>query len=361
MLLLASAVVSVGLVVSPVERQTTVTIVGDAFQINGQPTYAGRVWNGHKVEGLLLNSRMVQAIFDDLNPETVGRWVYPDTGRWDPERNTAEFVAMLPTYRAHGLLAFTVNLQGGSPTGYSNEQPWHNSAITAEGELRPAYMARLARVLDAADRAGMAVILGLFYFGQDERLENEAAVVRAVDRAVDWVLERGYTNVLIEVNNECNIRYDHPILQPDRVHELIERVKSRTDARGRRLLAGTSFGGGTVPTAEVVRVSDFVLLHGNGVHDPAGMSDLIRRTRALPTYRPMPIVVNEDDHFDFDRPVNNFTATVAEYASWGYFDYRMKGEGFDEGFQSVPVNWSISSERKRGFFGLLSQITGETP
>lgn len=43
----------------------------------------------------------------------------------------------------------------------------------------------------------------------------------------------------------------------------------------------------------------------------------------------------------------------------GYFDYRMKGEGFDDGYQSVPVNWNISSERKKAFFRLLSEITGE--
>jgi hypothetical protein len=36
----------------------------------------------------------------------------------------------------------------------------------------------------------------------------------------------------------------------------------------------------------------------------------------------------------------------------------MKGEGFDEGYQSVPVNWGISSERKRGFFRLTADITG---
>jgi hypothetical protein len=36
----------------------------------------------------------------------------------------------------------------------------------------------------------------------------------------------------------------------------------------------------------------------------------------------------------------------------------MKGEGFDEGYQSVPVNWGISSGRKRGFFELLREITG---
>jgi hypothetical protein len=77
----------------PPVRKTAVTIVGDAFHINGQPTYPGRTWRGHKIEGLLMNSRMVQGIFDDLNPETVARWAYPDTGRWDADRNTSEFIA----------------------------------------------------------------------------------------------------------------------------------------------------------------------------------------------------------------------------------------------------------------------------
>jgi hypothetical protein len=36
----------------------------------------------------------------------------------------------------------------------------------------------------------------------------------------------------------------------------------------------------------------------------------------------------------------------------------MEGEGFDEGYQSVPVNWSISSQRKRGFFSLLKEMSG---
>jgi hypothetical protein len=72
----------------------------------------------------------------------------------------------------------------------------------------------------------------------------------------------------------------------------------------------------------------------------------------------MPILFNEDDHFDFDKPDNNMLAAVSEYASWGYFDYRMRGEGFDEGYQSIPVNWGISSERKRGFFRLLREMTG---
>ncbi|HUF62796.1 MAG TPA: hypothetical protein VMN36_12030 [Verrucomicrobiales bacterium] len=339
------------------EPRTEVSIHGGDFHINGRPTYEDRTWRGHRIEGLLFNARLVQGIFDDRNPETTGRWAYPDTGMWDAERNTREFVEAMPEWRRHGLLAFTINLQGGSPEGYSRSQPWYNSAFEADGSLRPDSMGRLEQILDRADSLGMAVILGLFYFGQDERLQDEAAVLRAVDLAVNWVLDRSWRHVMIEVNNECNVRYDHAILQPARVHELIARIQ-KIERDGRRLLVSTSYGGGTIPGEKVVEAADFLLLHGNGVGDPARIARMVRETRALPSYRGQPILFNEDDHFDFDQPQNNFGAAVGEHASWGYFDFRMKDEGFDDGYQSVPVNWGISSERKRGFFRLLSEITG---
>jgi hypothetical protein len=336
-------------------RKTTVSIVGDEFHFNGQPTYPGRTWNGHKIQGLLLNSRMVQGIFDDRNPTTVQRWAYPDNGRWDAERNTKEFLAAMPEWRKHGLLAFTINLQGGSPEGYSQEQPWHNSAIEADGSLRADYRGRLERILNRADDLGMVVILGYFYFGQDERLRDEAAVLRATDAATDWLLDRGYRNVLVEINNECNVRYDHPILQPARVHELIERVQGRSRG-GQRLLVSASYGGGTVPLENVVRAADFLLIHGNGVADPQKIAQMVRRARQVPGYKPKPILFNEDDHFDFDKLSNNFTAAIGEYASWGYFDPGKNN--CQDGYQSPPVNWGLNTERKRAFFDLLARITG---
>ena len=330
--------------------RNVVTIQGDQFVINGQPTYKGRVWNGHKIEGLLLNSRMVQGIYDDSNPDTVARWAYKDSGKWDAERNSREFLAAMPEWRKHGLNSFTINLQGGSPEGYSKEQPWNNTAIAADGSLKPAYMQRLKRILDKADDLGMAVILGIFYFGQDERVKDEEAVKKAVDNTVDWVFDNGYRHVLIEVDNECNVaRYDHEILKPARVQELIERVKART-RNGRRLLVSTSYGGDKVPEENVVRSADFLLLHGNGVKDPKRIAEMIQQTRAVPGYTAKPIVFNEDDHFDFDKADYNFLAAIRERASWGYFD--------PEGYQSPPVNWGLDTDRKKSFFARLKEITG---
>lgn len=337
--------------------QTTVAIHGEKFLINGKPTYQGVLWKGNQIEGLLMNSRMVQGVFDDQNPGTAHRWKYPDTGVWDPDRNTAEFVRAMEEWKSHGLLAFTINLQGGSPMGYGNRD-WHNSAYEADGTLKPAYVRRLKMILDQADRLGMVPILGLFYFGQDQRLNDDRAVINASRNVIDWLHRQGYRNILIEVANECdNADYDRSILKANRIHEVIQVIRSM-EADGWRYPVSTSYNGGSLPRSNVLEVVDFVLLHGNGVHQPAKIEEMVQHTRKLNGYRPMPILFNEDDHYDFDKPDNNLTAAVRSYASWGFFDFRREGESNENGFQSVPVDWSISSDRKKAFFNRLSEITG---
>ncbi len=94
------------------------------------------------------------------------------------------------------------------------------------------------------------------------------------------------------------------------------------------------------------------------MNDPNRISEMVAQTRALKEYTPKPILFNEDDHYNYDANNYNLLAAIKAYASWGYFDFRRKGEGFEEGFQSVPVDWSIGSERKRAFFRKVKEITG---
>jgi histidinol phosphatase-like PHP family hydrolase len=342
----------------PVKKQRTlVTIKGEQFFINGQITYSGRFWRGNKIEGLLLNSRMVQGIFDDRNPQTVKNWIYPDSRIWDPVRNTNEFIINMKQWSDYGLLSFTLNMQGGSPQGYAASQPWENSAYNADGSLRTDYMNRLEKILDRADELGMVPILGLFYFGQDERLKDEAAIRNAIDNVLNWLFVRNYKNILIEVDNECNVRYDHEVLKPGRVNELIELVKQK-NRNGFSFYAGTSYGGTFIPLTNVVQASDFLLLHGNGESNPDNILAMVQKTRAVQGYTPKPILFNEDDHYSFDKEWNNFTAAIKGYASWGFYDYRLSGEPFEAGYQDIPVDWGINSERKKAFFNLLKEITG---
>jgi hypothetical protein len=346
-------------------RKTIISIQGNEFYINGKPTFPGRYYNGKKIQGLLFTSRMANAIIDDHNPETRGVWAYAD-GPWDPERNTNELIAKLPLYRAHGLNSISINVQGGSPIGYGWHQPWHTSAYTPDGSLLPAYAARLKRVIEAADAADMAVVLGFFYMSSTPPLADEAAVVKATDLVTDLICEAGYTNVLIEVANESDLPgWKYQILTPARDHELVERIQARSQKRlatpAGRLLVSTSYATSAVPSAKLLNVADYVLFHGNALPTPDAMRSRIRELRSQPGYRGQPLLNNEDDHFDFDKPDNNMLAAIEGYSGWGFFDWRQIRERFVDGYQSLPVDWGINSERKKGFFGLLAKVTGSTP
>lgn len=113
----------------------------------------------------------------------------------------------------------------------------------------------------------------------------------------------------------------------------------------------TSFTGDATPPEDVIRRSDFVLLHGSS-HDAGGVGRLVAAVRSSPAYAaaPKPIVVNEDS-----TRLENFAAAVEARASWGYYD--QGANNYTDGFQSPPVNWRINTPQKRAFFGQARRYT----
>lgn len=355
--------------------QTEIALDGTKFFINGIPTYEGISHYGKPVEGLLFNSRMVQAIFDDANPQTRVLWAYPDTGKWDAQRNTDEFCAQLPIYRAHGLLAVTVGLQGGGSdytAGVYNS--YRNSAFTANGVLKDDYFTRLYQVLQAADNAGMVVIVNYFYVKQVAHIPADETLYAITEQVTDWLLRTGFRNILVDVANEANDWWNRAAFSPANVHLFIDIVK-QTTLDGRRLLVGVSTGGGDdLPSEPWLAAEDFSMPHGNGC-SATGLRKKLQRLKAMEGYhrRPHPILINEDTIF-----VDNMEAAMDEYASWGFYcqgygsNYsdRMDWKEFSRetvydalsGFQTLPVNWGINTPDKQAFFGLLKAVTsGNNP
>ena len=328
-----------------------VTIKGDKFYTGDKLTYSD--FPGAKPEALgrLMNSRMVQATFEDENPQTATFFAYPGGAPFDPQRQTSEFIAALPDYRRHGVIACTVNFQGGYPQYHVHLrkdqilQDWDNNAFTPNGSLKWRYAQRMERVIAAADDANVVVIVGYFYFGQNHKLQDEAAVRRAVAEATEFLagLRRG--NIMIEINNECNIGYVHPLLQPQDVHEMIK--LARQVSKG-EIYVSTSYGGGTLAGQNVIDSADFILLHGNG-QNPDNIHQMVARTKAQTG---KPIVFNEDS-----VRVDNCRAAFEEGASWGYYDQGGKTP-YADGFQSVPTNWSINTPEKQAFFATVADLVG---
>jgi CubicO group peptidase (beta-lactamase class C family) len=274
---------------APFTPRTRVALVKGKWHLNGKVTYPGA-----RAEGLLLNVRMVNAVFEDRKR--------PD---FDPEANTARFLARVPDYAAHGVRAFTVCLQGGFP-GYEGAV---NSAFNPDGSLRQAYLARVRRVVEACDRQGVVVILGCFYQRQDQALRDERAVRAGLVNVARWVRDSGFTNVVLEVANEFPHRgFDHAALRtPEGQAELIG--LARKAAPG--LLVSTSgLGDGSLPEA-AARASDFLLVHYNGVP----LREIAGRIRALRKYG-KPIVCNEDARAGAEA-ARAAELCVANGASWG--------------------------------------------
>jgi hypothetical protein len=224
----------------------------------------------------------------------------------------------------------------------------------------------------------MVVITGLFYWVSLLRMRDEEAVWRAADEALTFLEGTRRQNVLVELANEIDVVVDHTpydIFAPDRVHEMIERLREAHPS----LLYSTSGGGVNVetgrcmPPASLVEAADFLLPHGNGTRPPQ-LAAALQAIQAMPAYQrnPKPILINEDS-----PAVPNLDAAWRNGASWGYYDQGFEGQGDDpylpyqprprwndkpfeelNGFQTPPVNWTINSGFKRAFFARVTEVTG---
>jgi hypothetical protein len=283
------------LLVEAVADQAGVAIVRGRWHIHGAVTYPGT-----KAEGLLMNVRMVNAVFEDRNRPG-----------FDAEANSEEFIARIPDYVAHGVRAFTLSLQGGMP-GYEGAV---NSAFEPDGSLRESYLKRVRRVIEACDRHGAVVILGCFYQRQDQLLRDADAVRAGVVNVANWIKASGSTNVLLEIANEfSHDGFDHRLLKTaDGEIELIQLAKRTAP----NLLVSTSgVGDGGLP-ARVAEASDFLLIHMNGV----ALDAMPARIAALKKFG-KPIVCNEAEKVG-EQGAKAAELSVANGASWGLMEQKV--------------------------------------
>jgi len=315
--------------------RTKVDIGWDQFHINGSPTN-----NGSRSEGLLLNCRMMQGVFDDENPSTVPLWKYPDTGRWVPSRNTDELVQNIQTYSLLGLNAISVGLQGSIPTN-SIHSGWVVTAFGVDGSLKSAWMQRLQKVIAAADAQRMVVILNLFQLGQESHLApGDTTILRAVENVVNWIGQQGFQNVILDLADECSPYFKHPILLPTGIYQLLRYVQALSTS----VKVSTSFPPGVIPPDSVLQYADFVILHANGLNR-TGLRVMLNELKANYAYQKhqTPILINQDSTY-----LENLEAAVIGNASWGYHEQGINN--YRDGFQSPPVNWTVNTQTKRAFF-----------
>lgn len=301
--------------------KTMLEIRGEDFYINGGKVYSEIEGSNPKSHGLLMNARFIQGIFDDK----ADRSRYNRFGRmFDPDQNTNDLIAALPKWYEYGLRAFTVGFQGGGPCFTVNNKTIDNNPFGPNGtELDPAYAKRMDHLIRSADEIGMIVIVSYFYPGQVARLNDGKAVLNAVRTASHFLRAGAYTNVIIEVCNEHDIKQGgHPLVyEPEGMVSLMEIARQESGG----MPVGCSGTGGFI-SEEVSKESDVILIHGNG-QTRQGYYKSINQVKAWAPGKP--VVCNEDS-----QAIGQLEVARRTHTSWGYYNNLTK--------QEPPTDWGIT-------------------
>ena len=305
-----------------------------AFYLRGRSgqwfkTYSGSAYR-LDAAGRLMNLRIAQALFDD-------EWLTEE--RFDPGKHTERVIGALDTYRAHGILAISVSLQGGN-MAYERTPNIRRSrdyklgqakgalvsAFRPDGSLKKPWMDRALRLARELDRRGMILNLQYLYAHQDELFESPAAIERAVVNATDWLIENKLKNVIIEIANEYDANaWDHDRFVFRNMSKLIELARSRFEAKkaGYRLPITASTQ--QVQVFEGARAADLTTVHGNHL-EPAEKGQRVAALVNDPKV-PGPVYMNEDDNGrettaeNLGKELASCEAVWRAGGSWGYMPW----------------------------------------
>lgn len=283
-----------------------------------------------QAQGKLMNLRLAQGLFHD-------EWLTEVP--FDPQRNTDDLIEALDFYKRHGVLMVNVSLQGGN-TGYDkarigiarkNGYKYGKqggllvSAFRPDGSLKPDWMARLERLLRAADQRGMIVNVLFFYQGQDEVLENPAAVHAAVRNATDWIATKNFRNVVLDIANEFDLRgqstWDHQGYIPANIGKLVTEAKGRFRTGWRAPVGASTAGSMSYPKA-LYETVDVILVHGNN-KTPKEKRERLEALR----HTPVPVLMNEDDNgrastrANLAKELESSDILFHGTAGWGYMPW----------------------------------------
>ena len=120
------------------------------------------------------------------------------------------------------------------PHCYGNKD-WSVSAFNSTGALDPAWLKRLALILDEADRLGMVVIVQYFYNAQYGKIQPQYTN-DAVTEMTRWLVQTGMKNVIIDLERAPEMSL--PTVRQPTKHSDVEIVKERY-----RLFREMSLGG----------------------------------------------------------------------------------------------------------------------
>ena len=225
-----------------------------------------------KVRGSLAMLRVTQALYND-------DWL--KERQFDPAANTDQLIEQLDLYMQHGIGGLVVSLQGSDPGYNSNVNGITRgpsadlgeksgsliSAYNADGSLKPDWLARLDKLLNATNRRDLIVCLVLFQQQQDEALASPQMIMNAARNVARYLIARNARNVILDIADawdEQEDHWDHRRFIPRNLVSLIGIVREQFQEADFVLPIGASSSSGRMYPIPLSQLCDVVLLHGDG-------------------------------------------------------------------------------------------------
>lgn len=118
------------------------------------------------------------------------------------DNTVTDLISHLDEYRSYGLNTISVYFMG---SRYSNIFGYQQ-----DGSIDPVYKARMEKIVEACDKRGMVVLIGILYWGSGlSSLDNknydrwtQSEVNAAMLSTVRWLHQKNYKNIFIDPDNE---------------------------------------------------------------------------------------------------------------------------------------------------------------
>ncbi len=113
------------------------------------------------------------------------------------DKTTGELIGNLDVFKGYGLNTVSVYFMGsrfGDVKGYNEDST-----------LNPIYSTRMSKIIEAADKRGMVVLVGCLYWGDSKAKWpdwTQQQANTAVANAVKWLKQNNYRNIFVDVDNE---------------------------------------------------------------------------------------------------------------------------------------------------------------
>ena len=287
-------------------------------------TYSQGRYRG-KARGKLMGIRLPEALFD-------GSGLAGNT--FDPDRNTDSVIQALDLYARYGIGAITVTLQGShtngqrfatAGSGATGPVAAQFSAFHPDGTLKRDWRQRLAGLLEAADRKGMVVCIVYFSHGRREVFDSPRAIVAAARNMTDWLIEKSFRNVIIDVADAWNGatgEWGQGNFVPEYITQLVDEVRERFHGADFALPIGASTDGNMTYPASLAQLCDVVLVRGDG-RSPGQKRARLRELEA--NLRPVWMVGDDNGREVSEANLLREAASAAEVfqhgAGWTYLPW----------------------------------------